>query len=442
MTVNTEIPPNESTDEAEIMDSTTEPTLNSSRTFSDVKITYDKHKIYSLVPHTDNQTFALRILLKNPKGLKFLTFKFVKGREVRIMVSEEKYHILEKFTKKHGFIKKVVVHNVQHLINAQVSILVGEEFSFHKYYGLVQIYEYMKSLVSVHYKYVTHLVIGNSYEGRAIRGVKISYKKNNPGVFIEAGTHAREWIAPATALYIINELLTSKDRKIRSIAENYDFYIFPCVNPDGYEYSHQVDRMWRKTRRPITERCTGVDANRNFGFHFEADEDDHCSEIYPGPHAFSEPETKHLADFVKRNRKNIQVYLDFHSFSQLLMFPYGYTYDHVPNYDQLYRIGRRAAAALKSVYGTEYGVGDIAEAICKRDNISLDYMYGELGIPFCYVYELRDKGQTGMLLPPEQIIPTGRETLASIIAMLQDTYISARIDHERKKIETILDDIF
>lgn len=52
------------------------------------------------------------------------------------------------------------------------------------------------------------------------------------------GIHAREWIAPATVTYILNELLTSSDPAVRDVAESYDWYIFPSVNPDGYEYTH------------------------------------------------------------------------------------------------------------------------------------------------------------------------------------------------------------
>lgn len=50
--------------------------------------------------------------------------------------------------------------------------------------------------------------------------------------------HAREWIGPATNTYILNQLLTSTDPSIQEIAKNYNWYIFPVANPDGYEYTH------------------------------------------------------------------------------------------------------------------------------------------------------------------------------------------------------------
>ena len=83
--------------------------------------------------------------------------------------------------------------------------------------------------------------IGRSFEGRRIYGVKISNDLNSgvkPTIFIDAGIHAREWIAPATALYLIRKLslLASLND---TITQNIDYYIVPLVNPDGYEYSHE-----------------------------------------------------------------------------------------------------------------------------------------------------------------------------------------------------------
>jgi murein tripeptide amidase MpaA len=52
------------------------------------------------------------------------------------------------------------------------------------------------------------------------------------------GIHAREWITPATVTYILNKLLTSDDPVIQDLAQSFDYYVFPSVNPDGYEYTH------------------------------------------------------------------------------------------------------------------------------------------------------------------------------------------------------------
>lgn len=109
--------------------------------------------------------------------------------------------------------------------------------------------------------------------------------------------HAREWITPAVVTYLIRGLLDE-----RELLEQLDFYLLPVLNPDGYEYSHIKDRLWRKTRSPQRpanatagqRACKGVDANRNWDSHWgeRASTADPCSHNYPGPKAFSEPETK------------------------------------------------------------------------------------------------------------------------------------------------------
>lgn len=89
-------------------------------------------------------------------------------------------------------------------------------------------------------------IIGNSYENRPIRGIKIAYKQDNPGIFIESNIHAREWITSATATWFINELLTSQDNEVRDLAENYNWYIIPVLNVDGFVFSHERVRTINK----------------------------------------------------------------------------------------------------------------------------------------------------------------------------------------------------
>ena len=64
--------------------------------------------------------------------------------------------------------------------------------------------------------------------------------QGNPAIFIESHIHAREWITSATATWFINELLTSSDPEVRQLANNYDWYILPILNVDGFVYSHET----------------------------------------------------------------------------------------------------------------------------------------------------------------------------------------------------------
>ena len=92
-----------------------------------------------------------------------------------------------------------------------------------------------------------------------------------PNVWIEAGIHAREWIAPAMATYIIDSLLNND---VDGFTEKLNIHILPSANPDGYEYSRNSDRLWRKTRSDYGSllRCKGVDPNRNWDFHWAGNE--------------------------------------------------------------------------------------------------------------------------------------------------------------------------
>ncbi|XP_011705381.1 PREDICTED: zinc carboxypeptidase-like, partial [Wasmannia auropunctata] len=133
----------------------------------------------------------------------------------------------------------------------------------------------------------------------------------------------------------------------------------------GYVYTHTTNRLWRKTRKPYSFNCYGSDPNRNWGYKWNSGGTSTfpCSETYHGSAPFSEVETKSMSEYIGTIANKIYAYLAFHSYSQLLLLPYGHTKDHLDNYDDLYDIGMKSMTALKKRYGTQYKVGNIAEAI-------------------------------------------------------------------------------
>ncbi|XP_033179297.1 zinc carboxypeptidase-like isoform X1 [Bombus impatiens] len=294
-------------------------------------------------------------------------------------------------------------------------------FDWLGYHRLDSIYSWLDSLVTQYPKIVKPITGGSSYEGRSIRGVKISYKEGNPGIFLEGGIHAREWISPAVVTYILNELILSDDSRVRYMAESYDWYIFPVFNPDGYEYTHTVNRLWRKTRRPSGRGCYGADPNRNWNFHWAegGTSRNPCSDIYPGDKAFSETETRTMSRYIDSIHDKIFSYVAFHSYSQLLLIPYGHTNKRISNYNDLFQIGNYSINALLKRYGTRYKVGNIVDIIYVASGGSMDWVRGTYNIPVTYTYELRDTGRYGFILPASQIIPTAKETLDSLVVMFQ-----------------------
>ena len=102
--------------------------------------------------------------------------------------------------------------------------------------------------------------------------------------------------------YIIDNLVENSD------VLQTDYYILPVVNPDGYRYTFQYDRLWRKNRRKGTS-CSGVDLNRNFGYRWggKGTSSNMCYETYRGSKAFSEPETDAIRNFFENSLANFKV---------------------------------------------------------------------------------------------------------------------------------------
>lgn len=124
-------------------------------------------------------------------------------------------------------------------VESEANTRATQVFGWTRYHNLTDIEAWLDGILAAYPTVTEGFEIGKSYEGRTIRGLKISYKTGNPGVFIESNIHAREWITSATATWFINELLTSQDDLVRELAESHDWYIVPVLNVDGFAYSHE-----------------------------------------------------------------------------------------------------------------------------------------------------------------------------------------------------------
>lgn len=119
-----------------------------------------------------------------------------------------------------------------------IYIIVGQKID-RKWYRSVmlklQVNEYLTYLTKTYSNVASLISIGNSYEGRAMKVLKLSTGgKNKPAIFIDGGIHAREWIAPATVLYMVDLMLSSH----KDLLNEVDWYVLPVLNPDGYEFTH------------------------------------------------------------------------------------------------------------------------------------------------------------------------------------------------------------
>ncbi|XP_076248692.1 zinc carboxypeptidase A 1 [Calliopsis andreniformis] len=387
------------------------------------KAKFDNYKVYRVVPRTEEQLAVVRSLEDMSDSYSFWKDPSVVDNIVDVMVAPHKVPDFIQMMEKFEIEYETFINDVQTLIdNEKPAIQPMAAFDLNNYHRLNEIYAYLDSLAKAYPGKVQVIAPGKTYEGRQIKGVKLSFGGNKPGVFLEAGIHAREWIGPATILYMLNELLHSNDPEVRHLAESHEWYIFPVFNPDGYEYTHTTNRMWRKTRKPYGSLCKGSDPNRNWGYKWMSGgaSSSPCADTYAGSSAFSDIETKSMSEYIQSISNKFYAYVAFHSYSQLLMFPYGHTRDHLENYKEELQIGQKTIQAIAKRYGTKYQTGNIAETIYIASGSSMDWVKGTFHKPVTFTYELRDTGRYGFLLPANQIAPTALETLDSLVAMFKE----------------------
>ncbi|QWF80417.1 M14 family metallopeptidase [Amycolatopsis sp. CA-230715] len=176
---------------------------------------------------------------------------------------------------------------------------------------------------------------GKSFEGRELNVLKIASKasEGKPEVLFTCNQHAREHLTTEMCLHIVQRFTDgyAKDAAIKGMVDSHQIYVVPNVNPDGSEYDISGGKYqgWRKTRKPVpNSNEIGTDPNRNWGYKWGCcggSSDDPSAEDYHGPSAFSEPETKAVSDFMAGHQ--FKAHIDFHTFSELVLWPYGYTKD-------------------------------------------------------------------------------------------------------------------
>jgi murein tripeptide amidase MpaA len=325
----------------------------------------------------------------------------------------------------------VMIDDVQKLLDAQAREVHAQGL-FDNYYNLDT---WNAQLLTWQTQYPTlckRVTIGTSLEGRTIYALKItsgSQLSNNSGsrkvgVLFHGAEHAREWIGVSVTMYIANFLLTNYgiDTRATDIVNHMEVYCAPVMNVDGYNYTWTNDRMWRKNRRHNSDGTYGVDNNRNWGFHWAGPGSSGTpgDEDYRGTAAFSEPETQAFRDFVLNNPR-IKGYMDYHSYAELIMYPWGYTSGAPADGTIMNEEVQKMAKLINSVHGITYGAGQIYTTIYPASGTSCDWNYGVAHI-WGFTIELRDTGQYGFLLPVSQIVPTCEENLAAALDFTQWVY--------------------
>ncbi|XP_063831260.1 carboxypeptidase B-like [Ostrinia nubilalis] len=298
----------------------------------------------------------------------------------------------------------------------------GRSISWDAYYSHDEINDYLDELGQQYPNLVTVINAGLSYEGRQIKYVRISTTRfeilRKPVIVIDAAVHAREWVTPPVALYIINQLVV--DVVNQRLTDEIDWVIIPLANPDGYEYSIHEDRMWRKTRSRShagSDSCPGVDGNRNFDHEWGTRPESAvpCSLIYEGPSAFSEPEIRIIRDAVNRDLDRTKLYISLHSYGNMFLYAWGNNGTLPSNGLVLHLAGVMMAQAIDNLAidkADRYIVGNAANVLYYSSGTSRDWTRA-VGIPYTYTLELPGY-EYGFLVPPEYTRQIVTETWAGI----------------------------
>lgn len=263
----------------------------------------------------------------------------------------------------------------------------------------------------------------STFEGRDMKRVTLDRTNiSNPNtLFIDGGIHAREWVAPATVTYIMEQMIRYPSPQVTEWLKSVRVNFMPSINPDGYQYTWDSDRLWRKTRSNYDGNlCYGVDPNRNFELSWcgEGTSNSPCSDVYCGPAPYSEVETALVRDEILAAKTGpYNAYFTFHSYGQYILYPYGYTNGvYPPNQNELISIGDLYRQVVASVHGMNYQMGNSADLLYPAAGASDDYAMNKT-YDLSYTIELRNTNT--FQLPASQIIPTGEENYAAMEAMLE-----------------------
>jgi hypothetical protein len=222
----------------------------------------------------------------------------------------------------------------------------------------------------------------------------------------------------------------ASDPRVATLLGNVTFYVAPLMNPDGYVFTWTNDRLWRKNRRNNGDGTFGVDLNRNFDWSFAGPgaSANTASDIYHGPAPFSEPETQALRDWLLA-RPNTVSHIDFHSFSQLVLWPYGNADISPPEPDAtaVESLGRAMAEAIFDSTGQFYEPIQAID-LYPAAGTSADWVYGATGT-LSWTIELRPSTSTegSFTISPLQIRAVGQENLAVVTMLLESIASGAHI---------------
>jgi len=349
----------------------------------------------------------------------------VKSGEVVIRVKPEQRSLVEEVLACNVTIPDLETHVAKLEASEKLASNNASADFFASYHTYEELIAYYQQLQTTYPQLMKMRPIGKSVQGNDMHALVLTASSSpQQRFYFQCQIHAREWISGMTCAYVITYLLENhqKDDAVTRILTESELHIVPFVNPDGFKFTWTNDRMWRKNRNPNTgSSCVGTDLNRNYNDHWNGggSSNNPCSETFMGRAAASEIEVQVTQNYFKTTPPVLGA-IDWHSYSQLVLRPYGWTSANSPDEARLKQIGDSISAAILGVHGMRYTSQKSIQLYVTTGTAS-DWFYGKEATDgnrgykaAGYTIELRDTGNYGFQLPPSQIIPQGQEIVPAV----------------------------
>jgi carboxypeptidase T len=295
------------------------------------------------------------------------------------------------------------------------------------YHTVATLEQDLRRLAEEHPEIAELQQIGRSVEGRPLWALRIGERRGSARKVAFFGCHhAREWISVEVPYRLAEHLLDeSSSDPVQGWLQQGEVWVAPMVNPDGHEHTRTTNRLWRKNRRRNPGGSIGVDPNRNYGYMWGTLDISTSSrvpsdETYIGPRAFSEPEVRAVRDLV--GRELFRGVLSYHSYSQLILFPWGYTFEPVEDEadrSEMSGLAEDMERLIREVHGETYTAQQSSQLYLTAGDTT-DWTYGVYDVP-SFTIELRPTSalEGGFILPASQIEPTWQENRPAALEFIR-----------------------
>ncbi|XP_053613856.1 zinc carboxypeptidase-like [Plodia interpunctella] len=387
------------------------------------KVRYNDYTVYKVVPKDEDGLLYLKKLYMEPGALTFWSVPNVIGNDVSVLASPEAKEDFVAALIEKNINVDVVTQNVQEDLDAQTIIrrkrsTSRNEIFYDEFNTLEDIYSYFDHLAET-YDFVSTFVVGTSFEGRNITGLRIARTSSRRVFILQGGEIGADWLSPTLVTYLADQLIKGEDPEALAASQDFEWHIIPVVNPDGFEYTQNHDRLWTKNRRIDNRNPTGVDVVRNWNSHWGIFGGSFVNTDfnYIGLGPFSEPETRAVSSYIVSLGPRVTGLLSFRMFGQRFLIPFAQSQSGNYNNEEMITIARRSLGSLAVKYNTLYLAG--------TSNLFWDGSTGTIGDwvkyrfnpPIVGTYLLR--GNT-FVLPITQVLPSCEETFDSVMAIFRE----------------------